>query len=127
VKALFGVLNAGSEGLAMYARHAALLALDFLALVIIMGTMIIHMRIMPESIEADIEKLSQAVKEKITSEAPVDDVKLSITDVAFGLKAVNAYFVIDESFSGFDALEEKLQGIEGVSSTEIVDMRRALG
>ncbi|HDP74119.1 MAG TPA: elongation factor 1-beta [Candidatus Woesearchaeota archaeon] len=92
-----------------------------------MGTMIIHIRIMPESIEADVDKLSQAVKEKITSEAPVDDVKLSITDVAFGLKAVNAYFVIDEGFNDFDVLEEKIREIEGVSSTEIVDMRRALG
>ena len=47
--------------------------------------------------------------------------------VAFGLKALNVTFVMDEKKGSTDALEADLGVIEGVESVEVTDVRRTIG
>lgn len=81
---------------------------------------------MPESPDVDLKalegKLGEAVKEFGCEIGKVD-----IQPVAFGLKALNIMFVMDEKRGSTDELEAKLAKIEGVNSVECVDVRRAIG
>ncbi len=94
-----------------------------------MGEMIIQLRVMPNSPEIDMEELSSKVKEKIAEivSSKTEDMKTSLQDIAFGLKALNVYFVVDESIASLDEVEEKVKELENVSSAEVVDMRRIVG
>ncbi|MDK2849929.1 MAG: elongation factor 1-beta [Candidatus Woesearchaeota archaeon] len=94
-----------------------------------MGEMIIQLRVLPNSPEVDLEKLSNDVKSKIAEvvSSKVEDMKTSVQDIAFGLKALNVYFVVDESISSLDEIENQVKEIEDVSSAEVVDMRRIVG
>jgi len=94
-----------------------------------MGEMIIQLRVLPNSPEVNLEKLSANVKAKIAElvSSKVEDMKTSIQDIAFGLKALNVYFVVDESIASLDDVENKVKEIEQVSSAEVVDMRRIVG
>ena len=69
-----------------------------------MGEMIIQLRVMPNSPEIDMEELSSKVKEKIAEivSSKTEDMKTSLQDIAFGLKALNVYFVVDESIASLD-------------------------
>ena len=52
--------------------------------------------------------------------------KDQIEPVAFGLNSLKIMFIIDES-KGSEELTENISSIEGVSSAEVVDMRRTVG
>ena len=47
-------------------------------------------------------------------------------DIAFGLKAIIIRFSIRENV-GMEALETEIENINGVSSLEVIDVRRAIG
>ena len=65
------------------------------------------------------------IKEEVAKLVKIQDSK--IEPVAFGLKALKIFFVLDESKGNIDSLEEKIKEIEGVGNVEVVDMRRAIG
>lgn len=81
---------------------------------------------MPEDTDTDLNKIrSKAEKISKDFEAELLD-KDQIEPIAFGLKALKLMFLLDES-KGSEELAEKLSSIEGVSSAEVIDMRRAVG
>ena len=85
---------------------------------------------MPESPEVDLEKIKEEVQEIIrnfTGRREPEDQKVEIEPIAFGLKALKIIFTMDEAKGSPDVLEEKIKGIEGVQSFEVVDVRRAIG
>lgn len=90
-----------------------------------MGTAIIRMKIMPESIDANLKEI-QAKAEKIIK--PETNLKITFEEepVAFGLKALIAQFAIDES-KEIEPIQKKIQKILNVRSAEIIDFRRAFG
>ena len=91
-----------------------------------MAKMFITLKIMPESPETDlnsIRKKVETIAEKF--EAQLLD-KDEIEPVAFGLKALKLIFMLDES-KGSEELAEAVAELEEVSSTDVIDMRRALG
>ena len=53
--------------------------------------------------------------------------RFEVEPIAFGLKAINVVFVLDEEKGNLDPLEDRIRDIDGVSSVEIEDMRRAIG
>ena len=53
--------------------------------------------------------------------------KVVIEPIAFGLKAVNLMFVMDEAKGATDPLEADIETIKGVNSVEITDVRRTIG
>ena len=81
---------------------------------------------MPESPEVDLNPIRSKAK-KIGNEFGAELLDKDVIEpVAFGLNAVKLIFLIDES-KGSEDLTDKIAAIEGVSSAEAVDMRRAIG
>ena len=90
-----------------------------------MGTALIKLKIMPTSPDTDLEKIKQEGKQKLEQqEAKVN--KFEEEPIAFGLKAIIAYIQIDESKENTDFIENTFTEMPDVTSTEIVDYRRAL-
>jgi elongation factor 1-beta len=90
-----------------------------------MGTMLITIKIMPSSAEADLEKLGQKVKQIIESKQGQRP-SFKQEPIAFGLKALIVSFDLDESLE-IDPIEQELEKLENINSTQITDMRRAFG
>ena len=91
-----------------------------------MASVIVTFKVVMESPEVDIE----SVKDKAIStieEYGCDVGKIEIEEVAYGIKAIKLIFIMDEKKGSTDALEEKVKELEGVSSLEVTDVRRAVG
>lgn len=81
---------------------------------------------MPDSPELDLSELRIKAKE-VSSNFGAELLDRDVIEpVAFGLKALKLMFILDES-KGSEDLSNELAAIEGVSSTEVVDMRRTVG
>lgn len=92
-----------------------------------MGFAVVTVKIMPASLEVDLGKLEEKIKEKIVAFAGEGETKTEIEPVAFGLKALKITFVMDENKGSPDPVAEKVSEFEEVNSAEIVDVRRAIG
>ena len=84
------------------------------------------MKIMPASPEEDLNKIEEKAKQEIL-DFGAGYGKTEIEPIAFGLKAVKIFFIMDESRGGTEDLEENLRQIDGVQSAEVTDVRRAIG
>jgi elongation factor 1-beta len=92
-----------------------------------MANAVVTMKIMPESPEINLDELEKKVREKILDFAGEGDMKVTVEPVAFGLKSLTIIFVMDEAKGSTEPLEKEVESIEGVSSQEITDVRRAVG
>jgi elongation factor 1-beta len=92
-----------------------------------MAKAIVTIKIMPESPDIDLSKISHLIEEKINAFAGEGDRKKEIEPIAFGLNALKIIFVMDEKTGSTEPLEKDISGIEGVQSVEVVDVRRAIG
>lgn len=92
-----------------------------------MTNAVITFKIMPESPDIDLDELQSQALKKIAAYSGNDETKVSIEPVAFGLKALNIIFVMDEGKGSPDELEEDIETITGVMSCETTDVRRAIG
>ncbi|MEM3091442.1 MAG: elongation factor 1-beta [Candidatus Pacearchaeota archaeon] len=90
-----------------------------------MGYVIVKIKIMPVSVETDIEKIKKRVVQ-ILKKNGNNNHKFEIQPIAFGLKALILLFSWPEEKS-LDHFENELKDIQGVSSIEILDMRREIG
>lgn len=90
-----------------------------------MGLALIKMKIMPESINTDLNKIKKK-SELIISKEQGKNIKTEKEPIAFGLNALITSFAREETLDS-DNLLKKLQKIQNVSSVEIIDFRRALG
>jgi elongation factor 1-beta len=92
-----------------------------------MAKAIVSFRVMPESPDVDLKALEELCLIKIKEFAGETETKLEIEPIAFGLKALNFKFVMDENLGSTEPLENSISEIEDVSSMEILDVRRAIG
>jgi len=90
-----------------------------------MGTALIKIKIMPASVETNLEEIKEKAKIAIESNKGKRP-NFEEEPIAFGLKAVIAGFEIDEG-DELNPIEEALRKIENVNSAEVIDMRRAFG
>ena len=91
-----------------------------------MAKMFVTLKIMPESPEVDLNALRQKIKKVVEKfEGELLD-KDETVPIAFGLNALKLTFLIDES-KGSEEISEAVAKLEEVSSSEVVDMRRAFG
>lgn len=91
-----------------------------------MATILLTLRIMPESPEVNLETLKTEIFEKINNFGAKPN-NAELTEVAFGLKALKVTLSMDESKGSTDILEDDIITIDGVQSVEVVDVRRAIG
>ena len=91
-----------------------------------MATVVITLRIMPESAENDLSLVEKQVQKKI-EEFGADYGKTDIEEVAFGLKCLKMIFLLDENRGSTEELEKEIQKIEGIGSVDVIDVRRTIG
>ncbi len=92
-----------------------------------MANAIVTIKIMPEDPTVDLKKIEHEVLKRIETYAGKGDTKVTIEPIAFGLKAINIIFIVDEKLGSPDVFTESLEDIEGVNSVETIDVRRAIG
>ena len=92
-----------------------------------MANVVVTFRIMPNDTSIDLHNLESMTKKVIVDFCNSKEFKGSIEPIAFGLKALNIMFVMDESKGSTEKLEEKIKLIQGVESVEVTDVRRAIG
>lgn len=91
-----------------------------------MAKVIIKIKIMPESPDANLEEIKKGCREKM--EGAGGYVHSVVEEpVAFGLKAIIFIFMIDEKDANMDRAEASLKSVPGVSSVDVLDVRRAVG
>jgi elongation factor 1-beta len=91
-----------------------------------MAMVIIGLRIMPESPDVNLEDLKSEIFKQIT-DLGGNPKNSELQEVAFGLKALNVTFAIDENKGGTDPVEEAILAVEGVQNVEVTSVSRALG
>ena len=91
-----------------------------------MAQIYIKLKIMPEDIEVNLENLQVEIKKVIEHfKGTVDSFQTE--DVAFGLKAIIAQFMVEDTETDTDVVDDNLRNVEGVGSVQVIDIRRALG
>jgi elongation factor 1-beta len=91
-----------------------------------MARMVVTLKIMPDSPDTNLDAIETKAKHKI-AEFGGDVGKVEIEPIAFGLKALKIYFIMDESIGSTESLEENIAKVSGVSSVETFDVRRTIG
>jgi len=92
-----------------------------------MATVVVTLKIMPESVEVNLKDIQQEAESLIQKFAGKSEMRIEQQPIAFGLKALQIMFVMDESKGNLDPLEDLLRNIEGVQSVEVTDVRRTVG
>lgn len=88
-----------------------------------MAMVAIKLKIMPSSPEADLNEIQNLVKAKLEKEKALN-ISFEQENIAFGLKAIIATFAWPEEQD--TSILESLN-IENISSSQIIDYRRAIG
>lgn len=83
-----------------------------------MGSVAITFRVMPEDADTDLESIKTGIRRAL--DRSLRDLREE--PVAFGLNAVLAIAVVDDSAGGSEPLEQSLAAIPGVGSVETVDV-----
>ena len=92
-----------------------------------MASVVVTIKIMPESVETDLQAIEQLAHALIKQHGVQSETKTEIEPIAFGLKALKLIFLMDEAKGSTEELEKKIAQVEGVMSVETIDVRRALG
>ncbi len=90
-----------------------------------MGTVLITLKIMPESPDSNLEEI-KSISKDIIEKGKGKLENINEEPIAFGLKAVIISFALDESLE-LESIEEALKKVQNVSSVQVIDMRRAFG
>lgn len=84
-----------------------------------MGQIVSGYDIMPDGPDADVQKIADTIKTVLPQGVTLIAEDLKIVDFVFGMKKIQAGFVIDDSNEHAGSqLEEALKSIEGVSGVE---------
>lgn len=87
-----------------------------------MGTTGVKYKVLPESTETNLEDLEERAK-KLVEKFNGTNKEYSQEPIAFGLKALIVFFYCDED-QELEKFENELQTLEGVSSIQMIDMRK---
>ncbi len=91
-----------------------------------MATVIVTLKIMPDSTSIDLEVLKTKSCRLIESMSGKVE-QTSLEPVAFGLKSLKIVYAVDESSGDTEVLENKIADIDGVQSVSVAGVSRALG
>ena len=85
-----------------------------------MGRVIVTFRIMPESVEVDLDYLEKKVKEEINPQ------RIQRIPIAFGLNAIQIIKLVEEKEGEMDRITNQIKQIKGVKEVEVVTLTRSL-
>jgi elongation factor 1-beta len=84
------------------------------------GAVIVTFKIMPESVDTDLDSLEKTIKKEINPQ------RMERVPVAFGLNSINIVKLVEEKEGEMDRVTEKIKNIKGVKEVEIIDLTRSL-
>ncbi len=91
-----------------------------------MAQVVVTLKIMPESPSTDFASIQEKAT-KLIHEFGGQVGKVDIQNVAFGLKALNLFFMMDEDVGSTESLEQEIAKLHGVNSVDVTDVRRTVG
>jgi len=91
-----------------------------------MAMVYVTFKIMPKSPETNIPEIGAKAKELIVNYGG-NFASQEEVPIAFGLKALNIIFSMNEDKGATDPLEEQIEAIDGVQSVQVTDVRRGIG
>ena len=91
-----------------------------------MADVVVTLRIMPQDTSVNLSDIEAEAKKEIVRFCNAQEFKIQIEPIAFGLKALNIFFVMDESKGSTEDLEKGISHINHVESVEVTDVRRAV-
>jgi len=80
---------------------------------------VVEIKVMPEGIEVEIEKINDKVKEIVNKYGKFHSSE--IKPIAFGLKYLEVKILLNDKEGGLDEIEKEISAIKGVQSVEIVN------
>jgi len=89
------------------------------------GIVAVIAKVMPESLDVDLEKIKEESKKVLESEGAMN-ISYEEKPIAFGLKALMVKMAWPEE-KETDLIVQKIKSVSGVSEVDIVDYRRAFG
>jgi len=84
------------------------------------GSVIVTFRIMPESVETDLDAIEKEINEKIKPQ------KIERKPIAFGLNAIEIVKLVEEREGEMDRITQEIKSIPGVKEVEVVNLTRSL-
>ena len=90
-----------------------------------MGIVAVKIKLMPESLDVDLEKLQKNAKSLIEKQGG-KNISFSEEPIAFGLKAIIVLFAWPEE-KELENIERDLEKLKGIKSVHVMDIRRAFG
>ena len=87
---------------------------------VLMGSVIVTFKIMPESVEVDLDSLEKDVKSEINPQ------RIERVPVAFGLNAIQIVKLVEEKEGEMDRITDQIKNIKGVKEVEVVGMTKSL-
>lgn len=85
-----------------------------------MAEVIVTFKIMPKTVEVDLNKLEEKINSLIEPE------KISQEPIAFGLVALNVTKLIPDAGGELEKIESKLRSIPEVGEVEVTEISRSL-
>ncbi|MBI2102029.1 elongation factor 1-beta [Candidatus Woesearchaeota archaeon] len=92
-----------------------------------MANVVVTLRVMPQDTSANLSEIEAKAKKEIVDFCDSREFRVRVEPIAFGLKALDIFFVMDEGKGSTEALEKRISQIDGVESVEVTDVRRAIG
>jgi len=80
----------------------------------------VTLRVMPRSVDVDLDKLEQKIKEAISPD------RIQRNPIAFGIVAFNVIKIIPDEAKELELLENKLKNIQEVGEVEVTEITRSL-
>ena len=85
-----------------------------------MAEVIVGLKVLPKTIEIDLDKLEEKIKKAINPE------KIDREPIAFGLVAFHVVKYVPDSGGEMEKIENKLKAIEEVGEVEVTGITRSL-
>lgn len=85
-----------------------------------MADVIVGFKVMPTSVEDNLDKIEKEIKEKIKPQ------KISREDIAYGLVAIHIVKIVEDAEGTLDKVEKQLRAIKGVGEVEVTGMTRSI-
>ncbi|KZX10068.1 elongation factor 1-beta [Methanobrevibacter filiformis] len=89
-----------------------------------MGDVVATVKIMPDDVDVDLEKVKAEIEKSLPEGTELH--KIEDEPIAFGLVALKVMFVVTDGEGGTEEAEQKLAGIDGVKTVEVLDVRRLI-
>jgi elongation factor 1-beta len=87
-----------------------------------MGKVAAKLKVMPEDPEIDLDALQDRLEDALPEGARINGFERD--DIAFGLVALLPTVIVPDDAGGTEAVEESLNGIEGVESVAVENVGR---